>query len=365
MVAHPPRLLARGLARAGDEVHVWAPAVAGESPADPGVTAHRLPGRFGTGALAQLDAALGRAERPFRLLVQYVPHMYGCKAMNLPFCAWLLGRHRWRPWVMFHEVAFPMRRGQPLRHNVLGAVQRVMAGLVLRAAERVFVSTPAWEPLLRRLAPLRRAPTWLPVPSGVALEADPAAVAVLRQRLLSDPGALVLGHFGTFGGAGAAAVAAVHPPLLGAGPGRVALLVGRGGQEFAGQLLAAHPRLAGRVHAAGELTPEEAALHLRACDLLLQPYPDGVTGRRTTLMAGLALGLPVVTTHGPLTEPLWEHERLTALVPAGDTAALAAAAERLVADRDARRRLGERGRAGYRRYFSLDRTVEVLRVCAR
>lgn len=355
------RLLAQGLARAGDEVHVWTPAAPAEPPADPGVTVHRLPGGFGTRWLSELDAGLRRAERPFRILVQYTPHMYGWKAMNVPFCGWLLRLRALRPWVMFHEVAFPCAWRQPFRHNVLGAVNRVMAGLMLRAAERVFVSAPVWEPLLRRLGPLREPPTWLPVPSNVALEADPLAVDAVRGRVAPAPGALVLGHFGTFGRAIGSVLAAALPPLLGADPRRAALLVGRGSPEFARGLLDAYPRLTGRVHAVSGVTADEAAAHLRACDLLLQPYPDGVSGRRTTMMAGLALGVPAVSTFGSATEPLWEQLGLALLVPADDTPALVAAVERLAADPDARRRLGDWGRAGYLSHFRIERTIQALR----
>jgi glycosyltransferase involved in cell wall biosynthesis len=354
--------LARGLARAGDEVHVWAPPAPAGPPADSGVTVHRLPGRFGTRWLAGLDLGLRHAERPFRLLVQYTPHMYGWKAMNVPFCAWLLrARRALRPWVLFHEVAFPCAWRQPFRHNVLGAVNRVMAGLMLRAAERVLVSTPAWEPLLRRLAPLRQRPTWLPVPSNVALDANPAAVAAARGRVAPAADALVIGHFGTFGPGVAGPLAAALPPLLDADPRRAAILLGRGSPEFAGRLFGAHPRLAGRVHAASGVTADEAAAQLRACDLLLQPYPDGVTGRRTTLMAGLALGIPVVTTRGPATEPLWEELGLALMAPPDDTPALVAAVEQLARDADARHRLGDRGRAGYLGHFCIERTIQALR----
>src|SRR5262249_61488836 len=90
------RQVARGLARAGDEVHVWAPAAAGAAPADADVSVHRLPGCFGPRALAALDAGLRRMPRPLRLLVQYEPHASGCRAVNLPFCVWLRGERRER-----------------------------------------------------------------------------------------------------------------------------------------------------------------------------------------------------------------------------------------------------------------------------
>src|SRR5512135_1070561 len=55
-----------------------------------------------------------------------------------------------------------------------------------------------------------------------------------------------------------------------------------------------------RVITPGPLPAPAIAEYLRACDLVLQPYPDGASGRRTTLMTALANGVPVVTTLGVL-----------------------------------------------------------------
>ena len=60
--------------------------------------------------------------------------LLGFKAMNLPFCCWLFARRRRDITVMFHEVAFPTRTAQPLRHNLLGEVTTLMATLVARSA---------------------------------------------------------------------------------------------------------------------------------------------------------------------------------------------------------------------------------------
>ena len=349
--------VACGLAAAGDEVSVWAPACQGETPTMPGVTVHRVPGNFGPRGLSQLHRALRRG-RGDVLFVQYVPQMYGWRAMNLPLCLWLWGLCPVRPWVMFHEVAFPLTWGQSVRHNFLGAAHRVMASLVGRAAARVFVSTPAWLSLLPRGAAGRA--VWLPVPSNVGMTADPDAVQKVRDRVTAGRTGPVLGHFGTFGSAITPALETVLTRLLGNDASRSALLIGRGSAAFAGRLLAAQPSFVGHVTAADSVTEDEVATHLLACDLLVQPYPDGVTGRRTSFMAGLALGVPAVTTHGPLTEPLWREEQLTVLTPASEPDALAAEAERLLADPDARARLRARGQAGYIRHFSIECTLQRL-----
>jgi len=81
------------------------------------------------------------------------------------------------------------------------------------------------------------------------------------------------------------------------------------------RLTAQNPHLGIRIAATGELPAEQIPAHLRACDLLVQPFPDGVSSRRTSVMAGLANGVPVVTNLGLLSEPLWRKSGAVALAP--------------------------------------------------
>jgi glycosyltransferase involved in cell wall biosynthesis len=48
------------------------------------------------------------------------------------------------------------------------------------------------------------------------------------------------------------------------------------------------------------LSPEAVSAELRHAAVAYLPYPDGASGRRTTLLAALGNGVPVVTTDGPL-----------------------------------------------------------------
>jgi hypothetical protein len=73
-------------------------------------------------------------------------------AINLPLCLWLYTHQCWNIDVMFHEVAFPRRAAQPIRHNLLGEVTSLMASLVVRSVGRIFVASLAWEPMLRSLS---------------------------------------------------------------------------------------------------------------------------------------------------------------------------------------------------------------------
>jgi len=359
------RLVARGLAAAGDEVRVFAPPQRGKGDAaDPGVAVHRLPGRFGPRSLTELGQLLVREPRPDRILLQYVPHAFGFKAMNLPFALWVARRlRRAAPvWVMFHEVVTPFR-WWPVTHAVLGAVTRVMARLVAGAADRVFVSIPDWGRRLGRLSPRARPAEWLPVPCTLDANPDPADAAAARGRYKPDRGFLV-GHFGTFGSPIAGLVGPAAAELLGLSSGVTVLFVGRGSDRFRDDFAAAHPDFADRVAATGELPPGAVSAHLRACDLLLQPFPDGVSSRRTSAMAGLANGVPVVTNLGALSEPLWPGGAVAAATTP-DPSEVARLAAWLLAGPEVRANLGRRGATLYRDTFSLEHTIARLRGEAR
>ena len=136
-------------------------------------------------------------------------------------------------------------------------------------------------------------------------------------------------------------------------PRRIILLIGRGGECYAARMCRENPDLAERVHATGELEPVALALHLAACDLLLQPYAEGLTARRTSLMASAALGLPVVSSRGPLTEPIWDSYQAVCLVD-NSPAAWTEAVERLLSDANARAALGRQARQLYQDCFAVE-----------
>jgi glycosyltransferase involved in cell wall biosynthesis len=349
-------LVAAGLAEAGDAVHVWYPAGAASPIArsiGPQLTVHRLPDRFGAASRRALTAAL--TAEPGILLAQYVPGAFGARGLNVPFCRWLRGMRRSGTdvRVMFHEPFFYFGFARPWR-NVFAVVQRAMAAMLLRASTRVYYSTETWTRLLTIYGPQTGADV-LPIPATIPVDVADEAVACARGR---RRGAFVIGHFGTYGEHVGRQLDAILPAVLRRLPASRVLLVGRGGEAFARTL---PPDVRDRVDATGPLTGAEAAAALRACDLLVQPYPDGVTTRRTSVMAALTTAVPVVTTAGPLTESVWTQSSAVALAPAGDVSALVEIAARLAGDRPARAALGARGRELYDGRFALDLTIARMR----
>lgn len=352
------QVLAQALVKSGDEVHVWC-AGAGREPL-PGVHIHSELGRIGPADLRRMDTHLSAHPGPRRLLVQWVPHGFGYRSMNVLFCAWLLRRAGLgdRVELMVHEpcVAFAW---WPLHHVVIALAHRLMNVLLLRAASRVWYSIPAWEAYLRPYALGREVPMgWLPIPACVPVEGERGDAA--RTRYAGGPGLLV-GHFGTYGPAVAGLLEAWLPAIM-AAPGQPSLLlIGAGSKEFHARVVARRPEWARRVSPVGWVTPAETSTLLATCDLFVQPYPDGVSTRRTTVMACLSLCRPVITTHGRLTEPLWRDTGAVCLTSIGDQESFDAHLRRLLNDPAARLALGARGLAVYDERFAIRHVVAMLR----
>ncbi len=325
---------------------------------------HRLAGGFSPFQLAALGAGLNRFPRPRNLLVQYVSNALGMRGCNIVFCLWLLVRRYWHGddvRVMFHEPFFYFAR-QSLRRNLLALITRLMAALLLLASRVAYVSIPAWQGLLRPYCWLRRPPmAWLPIPATIPHQEDTHAVAALRRACTGgDPSKRVVGHFGSYFALITPGLSAVLDQLLASRPEVQIKLLGSGGERFAGEFLGLHPEWKGRLSALGCLSPEEVSLHLQSCDLLIQPYPDGASSRRTSLMAGLANGVASVTTAGPFTEPIWRESGAIPLATAGDVPGITAVASELLSDSRRRRQAGEQGRLFYERNFSLSRSLATL-----
>jgi glycosyltransferase involved in cell wall biosynthesis len=346
-----------------DDVHVWCPTLASAGRAEalrrrnPHV--HPECGAFAAADLERVGALLDRFEAPRRLIVQWVPHGYGMRAMNVGFCAWLWKRARRGDDVelMVHEPYLAFREGS-WRQDGAAAVQRLMTVMLLRAAKKVWVAIPAWQALWRPYALGRPVPfEWLPVPSSLP---TPAAdtIAAERRRLGTGP---LAGHLGTYGSLVTDLLAPVIEEVLTGVAAARMVLIGTGSDRFAAEFARRAPGLASRVIATGSLRSDELSPCIAACDVLLQPYPDGVSSRRTSVMAGMKLGVPTVTTRGRLTEGLWESAHAVRLAEVGDTAGFAAHAIALLNRPEDRSPLIRAARHLYQHHFDVDHVVGALK----
>ena len=350
-------LVARGLEAAGEEVHVWAPGQQAAIHKLRGVTVHRLPGKFGPRAIAELARGLDASPGPRRILVEYVPQAFGFKGLNIPFCAWLASRKE-KLWVMFHEVATPWNAGKLRRDVPLGVVTRFDAALLAKRADEMFVSVPAWEKLLASFVPRFTHATWSPIPSNFPDAPNPELLDAVLVGKKSDGAPQWLGHFGTYGSMIGTQLVPILERLLRARNDRRVILLGRGAEKFARSL---PPDTRRNVLIPAASTPDEIVAVLSACDVVLQPFPDGISSRRTSAMASVALGRPVVSHVGAQTEPIWKSAQAIVLARDESARAYVDAAEALLNEPELARSVGEKARALYRVQFSIERTIRTLR----
>ncbi len=350
------RLVADGLVARGAAVHVWCPRAMDSAAGS--LHVHQLPDVFGSASRRMLESAL-RAS-PGCVVLEYVPNALGARGANVPFCLWLLHMRRrgCDVRVMFHEPYFYFSWERPWR-NALAIVQRLMAAVLVRASGVTYLSTLAWVACLRPLG--LSAMVESPIPATIATDASPDSIARWRSRFVQDhPDALIVGHFGTFGDHVGRELMRVVPFILNAVPAARVAFIGRGGEAFASALALREPALGRRVSATGMLSGADVSAALRACNLVVQPFPDGVTTRRTTVMAALANEVAVVTTDGTLTESAWRDGGAVRLAPASDPAALAGATAILLEDPAATAALAARGLRLYQARFALEHTLDAL-----
>src|SRR5207247_8001315 len=154
-----------------------------------------------------------RFPAPRRLLVQWVPHGYGYRGMNLSLCLWVWRRAALggdQVDVMVHEPYLPFR-AYAARYALVAVVQRIMIAVLLNSAQRVWMSIPAWERFLMTYALSHRLQfTWLPIPSVLpsSTQSNPNEI---RERYDIGSGPIV-GHFGNYTPEGPHALTRGCPP---------------------------------------------------------------------------------------------------------------------------------------------------------
>jgi glycosyltransferase involved in cell wall biosynthesis len=245
--------------------------------------------------------------------------------MNLGFARWIGRRAAAGDLieVIVHEPFADFIGGSVLQ-PVRAIVQRSMTRAVVGAARRVWLSIPGWEERLLSMLPAGVTPRVLAVPGTIPVDRNALAVAAVRERIVGGAKSLV-GYFGTGSPYVEGALAATFGRIADQRSDVRFVLIGRGTDELAGRLRDRAP-----VIATGQVAAAVVSHHLQACDVLVQPYVDGVSGRRTTTVSGLEHGVPIATTFGRLSEPFWRDTAAVETVPADAAERLAGAVERLL-----------------------------------
>lgn len=284
-----------------------------------------------------------QADPPDWLFLQFNQFSYGRWGLN-PFLPAALYRAKqrcpdMRLAVLFHEDFLP---ATTWKNAVMTTWQRPQFWMLGRLADHVFFSIEPWVRQYRSWFPDTPV-DHLPVGSNIPhVDADREAV---RETLGIDDGTFVAGVFGSLHESRLLShIRTAADAIRDEADDALLLYVGPDGEEFQ-RAMNGVPVLD-----AGRLSARAVSRHFQAMDLYLAPFIDGVSTRRGSFLVGLQHGLPTVSTHGPLTDPMFrDHDGTTfALAPADDpyafgraVAALHRTPERRSAMKSGARRLFE------------------------
>lgn len=296
------------------------------------------------------------AIRPDVILVQWVPYLYSRTGTNLvfPLTIAALAAKGLRIQVVVHEpwVAFG-----PWSSFVTGPIHRLALGILVTASKKVSVSIEKWRDLLRSRFPWKKsAIDCVPVGSNIPVTQSGARMSTRRSAGIKDD-AVAMGIFSLHGsGKAFSFVEAAHRDLAERGDRFRMVVIGATAEEAALAL----PETARdvRCQVTGYLSAEEISKWLQAVDVLLAPFVDGVSGRRGTVLAGLAHGLPVVTTRGRLTDRLFDSSPL--VLSDANPAAFSQEVLSLVQDPRRRAEMATEARAFFDAHFSWQRVGEAI-----
>ncbi|MBI5806598.1 glycosyltransferase family 4 protein [candidate division TA06 bacterium] len=115
--------------------------------------------------------------------------------------------------------------------------------------------------------------------------------------------------------------------------------------------------LGGQVTFTGYLCPQEVAEALASCDYSVLPFNYGASTKRSSLLAALACGCPVITTNDDSLPPFFENGRNIVLVPPRDPLRLAEAMMHLGKDKTLLQGIGA-GVKTLAGYFSWDKIAD-------
>ena len=239
--------------------------------------------------------------------------------------------------------------------HTYGRVQRAL----YRRAECVIVSSPN---LAAQSSLVQRARRVVVIPFGIPLERfrrtgdrRRAVAEKLAAAARWGPRVLFVGRFVYYKGVDVLidAMARVAGTLF---------LIGEGPLEPALTQRAREQGVQDRVVFLGRVSEEDLPAYYQASDVFVLPSVAKTEAFGVVQIEAMAAGVPVVSTNLPTGVPWVNQDGVSGLVvPPGDSASLADAIGRLLADADLRSRLGAGGSARADQLFSRDRMISAFK----
>jgi glycosyltransferase involved in cell wall biosynthesis len=310
--------------------------------------------RWGTLAMPMLIERIRRTT-PNVVVVQYVPQMYGYRGLTIgiALAVAVLRALGFVVVTMAHELYFP--RTAPLRLRLIGVVQRIGIVLLAWGSSALVVTTSDRLERLRRIFPLWPNKFYL-IPVGSTLLVSPSPEPRTWRRSMGIPDTATLLVF-----------QALDPSretiqMLGDVLDRTSINQLDVRLVIVGPGTVHHDRCI-NVGYVSYIDGSLVAQILASCDIAILPFDGGASGRRTTLINALAMGLPVITNTGRNTDIALLGSAVRLLHDQG-AASISSAILDLVGQPEAREKLANSARELYAREFSwailVDRWLRVF-----
>jgi glycosyltransferase involved in cell wall biosynthesis len=353
--------LAGALARSGHDVDVLtAVGELDESlyPLQPNANIHRVISSWGTKGLPGVMRHVRKLD-PHVLLIQYTPHAFDRRGITfainvLP--ALLRVRGRIQVVTNLHEMYIPFARS--LKRDLGALWQRAAALSLVAGSTRLSVTSTEWQRRLKRMGISKRIhviPAGSNIPMATITKEDRAR---LRSQILGGTDRFLVASFGArhdrdlpaalYGLAQLKKERAAKLIWIGGGslsePDRIGIE-----QAMEREELTKHD-----IEWAPSLPHPEVSRLLSICDVMMLPFIDGVSTRRTSAVTALQHQLPLLTTRGSKEEPFFIHGRNVYSVPVGDRRALADGLVELARRPELRAHLAQGSRESYKTHFAWD-----------
>ncbi len=279
------------------------------------------------------------------LHIQYQAAAFDLKGW-LNWLPWYLRRWKQRPKIVvtFHDLRIPylFPKAGPLRwRSVLALAKYSDAVICTNAEDAAALRDYSWGVHVHQIPLGNNAP--VNPPPGYDRRA-------WRKKLGFGDDAFVLAYFGFLNESkGGEDLIAVLDALTQRGVNAYLLMIGGdvGDSDPRNANYARRVRrmieargLIKRIRTTGYVDLPQVSAHLLAADAALMPYRDGVSFRRTTLIAVLSHGLPIISARPAIELPQIIPGKNMLLAPSGDIPALTNAALRVVNDVELRQTLG-------------------------
>ena len=223
----------------------------------------------------------------------------------------------------------------------IGLINKILALAFVLFCTEVISTNEEVSYLIRKYLPWRENLVQIPIGSNII----PPAGGISPEREKKDK--IVLTHFGLFyPGKGAETILKAVAELKKEYDNCQLMMLGgkwRGEEDYYQGLKEQAQKLGidEKIFWTGYLPAEEVSKYLSVTDIFLVPYDMGVSIRRGSYMAGLAHGLPIISTFSNLESEYIKDGENIVLVPPMDPVALKEKILELVKDSNKRKRLGE------------------------